>query len=271
MRMWEDTLVEVLGGHWRTTMASCRSDSEWAGVSRRAIEDLIHNWKLPKSALPSRDKIRIRIEEKKTTTAKQFLMVNDISEYIEGRIQFVVDCQTLSDITCGRTPVNSPVYAPIIERFFNNILNIASMGSTFQNVLTPIEWRPRNSNQLADDLANYSMDLETNIEWACDVGGSWRNRDIIAFSDGGLRCKRGKASAAWISLEKPRCNHISACPISACGVVGWLTSWRRVLSSFLSNVALHLWLKPLLWKLPRIWLKQNGWTYSGHGWHTDLF
>ena len=64
------------------------------------------------------------------------------------------------------------------------------------------------------------MDLETNIEWACDVGGSWRERDIIVFSDGGLRCKRGKASAAWIVLERPRCNSISACPISACGVVG---------------------------------------------------
>ena len=94
------------------------------------------------------------------------------------------------------------------------------MGGTFQNVLTPIERRPRNFNQLADELANYSMDLETNIEWECNVGGSWRNRDIVVFSDGGLRCKRGKASAAWIVLEKPRCNPISACPISASGVVG---------------------------------------------------
>ena len=175
-------------------------------------------------------------------------MVNDISEYVEGRIQFVVDCQTLSDITCGRTPVNSPVYAPISERIFNNILNIATMGSTFQNLLTPIEWRPRNFNQLADALANSSMDLETNIDWACDVGGSWRNRDIIAFFDGGLRCKRGEASAAWIILERPRCN-----PISACGVVGWPTSWRRALSSFPNNVTLHLWQSPLHWKPPRIW------------------
>ena len=64
-------------------------------------------------------------------------------------------------------------------------------------------------------MGNSSINLETNIDWACDVGGSWRNRDILAFSDGGLRCKRGKASAAWIILERPRRN-----PISACGVVG---------------------------------------------------
>ena len=200
--MWEDTIVEALDAHWRFKMAGCKSKAEWVGISRNAIETLIHKGKLPKSALPSKDKVKMRIEERSTTAAKQFLMTGDVDDYINGRILFVVDCQTLADITCGKTVISSTMYEPISQRIYNNICDILASGIQFQNQLSPIERRPRNFNQLADELANYSMDHCTNVEWSCDTLGSWRHKDIV-FSDGGLRCRGGCASAAWIVLEKP--------------------------------------------------------------------
>ena len=86
VRMWEDTIVEAMDNNWRSRMGACKNSVEWLGITRLAIEDLIHKWKLPKSTLPSKDKVWIRIEEKKTTDAQQFLMLEDTADYTGGRV-----------------------------------------------------------------------------------------------------------------------------------------------------------------------------------------
>ena len=132
VRMWEDTLVEVLGDHWRHTMAGCRSQAEWVGISRLAIEDLIHKWKLPKSALPSKDKVTMKIEERITTETKQFLMTDDFRDYKEGRVQFVVDCQTSLTLLVARRQLQAQcmslsvtgstiIYVIYLHRVFTSI------------------------------------------------------------------------------------------------------------------------------------------------------
>jgi len=182
-------------------MGACKNSVEWLGVTRLAIEDLIHKWKLPKSTLPSKDKVWIRIEEKKTTDAQQFLMLEDTAT--GGRVSFIVDCQTLSDITCGQLPINSKTYEPICERITNNLFQIMRNGQTFAKPSRPVVWRPRSFNQLADELANKAMDTEMDLEWECEVGVSWANKDILIFSDGGFRSKGNSASAAWVVIDKP--------------------------------------------------------------------
>ena len=203
VRMWEDTIVEALGIHWRDSMMACSTEAQWTGISKLAIEDLIHKWKLPKSALPSKERVRLKVEVKIHTIAQQLLLTTDTTDYVCGRTQFIVDCLPLSNIVCGRTPITNPEYQPICERIFNNILGICGTGGSFHNRLSPVEWRPRNFNQLADKLANDAMDLVSDISWFSDIEGSWADKDIIVFSDGGFRQKRGLSSAAWVVIERP--------------------------------------------------------------------
>ena len=47
------------------------------------------------------------------------------------------------------------------------------------------------------------MDLCSDISWFSDVNGSWIDKDIIIFSDGGFRQKHGASSAAWVVIERP--------------------------------------------------------------------
>ena len=128
VRMWEDTIVEALGIHWRSQMASCTTHIQWQGITRNAVEDLIHKWKLPNTALPSKDKVRMRIEEKVHTIAQQILLTSDTGPSVPGRSQFIVDCQPLSNIICGKAPITNPEYTPICERIFNNIHSIIGKG-----------------------------------------------------------------------------------------------------------------------------------------------
>ena len=58
------------------------------------------------------------------------------------------------------------------------------------------------------------MDLGTDLSWFSDVNGSWSDKDILVFSDGGFRSKYGVASAAWVVIERPPTR------IDACGVYG---------------------------------------------------
>ena len=58
------------------------------------------------------------------------------------------------------------------------------------------------------------MDMRTDISWFSDDSGSWRSKDILIFSDGGFRSKRGAASAAWVVIERP------PIALDRCGVYG---------------------------------------------------
>ena len=153
--------------------------------------------------MPSKDRVWIRLEEKHTTEAQQILMREEVGDYVGGRISFIVDCQTLSDIVCGTLPINSNIYEPIFERITNNIFQILRNGQSFAKPSRPVEWRPRSFNQLADDLANRAMDTESDLEWECEAGVSWLCKDLLIFSDGGFRRKGKSASAAWIVIDKP--------------------------------------------------------------------
>ena len=195
-------------------MTSCKTCAQWFGITRTAVENLIHKWKLPKSALPSKDKVFVRLDEKVYTIAQQLLLTKDTGNYVVGRTQFVVDCQPLSNIICGKTPIINNEFAPMCERIFNNLHSIIRLGGTFQNKSYPIEWRPRNFNQLADALANQAMDLSMDLFWSSDVNGSWRDKDILVFSDGGFRSKHNAASAAWFIIERPLVK------IDSCGIFG---------------------------------------------------
>ena len=87
-------------------------------------------------------------------------------------------------------------------------------GQSFAKPSRPVEWRPRSFNQLADELANRAMDTKMNLEWECETGASWLNRDLLIFSDGGFRRKGQSASAAWIVISKP------AVPLATDGLFG---------------------------------------------------
>ena len=56
VRMWEDTMEEAMGAHWRSSMVACANRVEWQGISNKAIDTLISKWKLPNTALSSNDK-----------------------------------------------------------------------------------------------------------------------------------------------------------------------------------------------------------------------
>lgn len=64
---------------------------------------------------------------------------------------FVVDCQTLADISNGSTPLRNDHYRPICTRIGHNL---AAVGMTLKNPVEAMECRPRTFNKLADALAN---------------------------------------------------------------------------------------------------------------------
>ena len=206
VRMWEDTIVEALGNHWRSTIDLCTNCAEWQGISNKAIDTLIFKWKLPKTALSSNDKVYMRIEEKISTTAQQLLMVSDLEEYTANRVQFIVDCQPLANIVNGVTPITSENYGPICKRINNNLVAFVDDGASSHNLACPVIWRPRHFNQLADELANRAMNIGEDFEWFCDTSTNWDTKDLIICSDGGFRAKGKSASAAWIILDRPNAN-----------------------------------------------------------------
>ena len=42
--MWEDTIVEAMGAHWRSSMVACRNRAEWHGLSNNVYDALIFKW-----------------------------------------------------------------------------------------------------------------------------------------------------------------------------------------------------------------------------------
>ena len=116
-------------------------------------------------------------------------MLGDTSDHSKGRAHFVVDCQPLAEIVCGRAPITSNTFVPICERIVNNLRGIMQNRICFQKPAIPVEWRPRGFNQLADELANKAMDAGMDLEWESEVGVTWKEKDIIIFSDGGFRRK----------------------------------------------------------------------------------
>ena len=73
----------------------------------------------------------------------------------------------------------------------------------FLDLASPVIWRPRHFNQLADELANRAMDIGEDFEWFCDTSTNWNNSDLIICSDGGFRAKGKSASVAWIIIDRP--------------------------------------------------------------------
>ncbi len=100
---------------------------------------------------------------------------------------FIVDCQPLQRITCGRTPLLNDSYLPLFTRILDNLRDIFKEGFVPPRLVDdPILWVKRDKNKLADYLCNVTMDRKR----------SWRKERSIdmpskyhwfAVSDGGAR------------------------------------------------------------------------------------
>ena len=100
---------------------------------------------------------------------------------------FVVDCQPLQRITCGRTPLLNDSYFSLFRRILDNLKDIFKEGFVPPRLVDdPVLWVRREKNKLADYLCNVTMDRKQ----------SWsRTRSIdmpskyhwFAVSDGGAR------------------------------------------------------------------------------------
>ena len=141
--------MEASDGHWRHVLDDCKTMARWNCISRGYIENLLNKWRFPKSQLPSRERIRFPIEEK--VNAMGFAIMGKAKELVwrTGSVLFIVDCQTLADISSGCGPLRNAFYELMCERIVNNIYGTSRCGVFLQNLVRPVELRPRTFNKMA--------------------------------------------------------------------------------------------------------------------------
>ena len=123
-------------------------------------------------------------------------------DWVKGsKVKLVVDCEPLAGMMNGMVPVQNRNYSPIAERTINHLCGILESNVSFTNSAEPVQWRPRHMNQIADKLANETMDGGFDMDWKACQRASWINKSIVVLSDGRFRSISEKAAAAWIVVE----------------------------------------------------------------------
>ena len=112
---------------------------------------------------------------------------------------FIVDCQPLCNVICGKSPLESPDSENTCHRTTENIKALFFLGwAPPRRWEDPVFWKPREYNRIADYLVSATMDLKTS--WSRqlnDIPADGCN--IICHSDGGTRI--GMCSAAAYIVE----------------------------------------------------------------------
>ena len=199
---WEDPFVLVFGLDWRHRLRSCQSESEWKQYELVFINTLCARWSLPKlfpTCVSENATREVRVQRPKYVlpSAESLVIPKTCMPKSSGRLVFVVDCQPLSMIVGGHTPLRSTTLRPVFTRICRNLGELVQhfeLGT--DDADDPVHWVPRGDNQLADSLCNYTMDIGRSWthQWGCSNLSSFCH-SYVCFSDGGRRSQTSAASA----------------------------------------------------------------------------
>ena len=79
----------------------------------------------------------------------------------DGRFLFVVDCQPLSNVICGKSPLDSLDLECCCQNITENLKSAIFMGwRPPRPGDDPVLWQKRDHNRMADHLVNATMDMQ---------------------------------------------------------------------------------------------------------------
>ena len=208
---WEDIFCSVFGPAWRQIRDQCAQMSEWMALYPQFERSIVSMWGLPvcftrrceeipdnPGVEPKRRRLALRALEDMPTSHGR----SELSVKLPGQTSFAffVDCKPLADVMAGRAPLRADGMGPIFERMTTRIFHLLDAKWHLTDPTDdPVVWVRRESNVIADYLANYTMD--NRVDWAEKiqvdrVGRNLRDFNIICHSDGGTR-GQSCSSAAW--------------------------------------------------------------------------
>ena len=199
VRLWEDTIVDVCGIHWRSKRAACTLKRDWDLLSNSAITQLTFKYKLPHPpAIAAAKKLaQPKVPDPDTPT----LAITQHDLVAQAGLTLVVDCRPLARVLNGIEKLKIVDLAPLCSRTTDKLVRLQHFWGQFHTKPHWVSWRPRHLNQLADQAANQCMDSNLDfVEWSEPLPDQSQLSDlqILGFSDGGLRKEAGKAAVGWV-------------------------------------------------------------------------
>ena len=211
----EDPLVRTYGIDWRSKRKAYRGKTSWQASGMTFVQQICEAWHLPITHTRSRYET-VSINELVPSSKRTLSNIpcvkphpnDDCWDRSCGCLSMVVDCQVLYGLLQGEVVLKDVASRPIFVRIARALERFWKTGwQPRQAWANFIEWRPREFNNAADHLANYTLD-EAKSWFECEEEvlreGLARGCNIELHSDGGLRrqnkeeqrCCQG--SSAWI-------------------------------------------------------------------------
>ena len=128
------------------------------------------------------------------------ITVAPLFEWVMAKKSFlyVVDSKSLQEVVCGHSCLSTSKYELIISRILNRIADhLVSGWAPACYWRDPVRWMSREYNQVADGLANHTMDLRCTWEKRYDCSWNINESNVIIQTVGGLR-SNDMAAAAWV-------------------------------------------------------------------------
>ena len=213
---WEDVFCTAFDAHWRSTRDACSGLSEWRALCVQFVNNVCSHWGLPvlqtKPAGQPRGETTPATPAAKRHKSNFSCLENCPTAHGEqpppiefwrpcNCFAFVVDCKPLAEVVGGHTPLRADSLLPVLERITDAMFQLISIGWTPATCIAdPVMWHRRESNQIADFLANFTM--ESGESWLKEIAPTVRDfspceANFICHSDGGTR-KGSCSAAAWV-------------------------------------------------------------------------
>jgi len=200
----EDPFVEVWGEEWRTTLASLLETTSIKTLEKTFIQHLAARHSIKTTGdYGRRNNAMEESEERKSARVmsqacpQQKVTMADIhwDKVMEvPQVEIVMDCQPVVEGLLGNYFLKTP--SRTIQENLERTMNILAKGTLRaaflprQGCLAPVVWRPRESNKLADFLANKGLHEAADSEVICWETWDWlRDRKPMGmqcFVDGGF-------------------------------------------------------------------------------------
>ena len=211
--MWEDPIVAYLVVAWRKKLEASPNKVEWMKWSRIMAGLVGKSWHLSwverntfKSDGQTTGIKRSREEENDQKDSKIRLTEQDLEQNYESKnFGIIADCQRLCAGINGWEPLEGTTYETETSRTTDRIISwLDNKWDLGPDPHHPIQWRPREWNRKADELANIAIQERTNwTQWYIQPQNfEWHRWNIRIFSDGGRKRKNGKGfgGTGWAIL-----------------------------------------------------------------------
>ncbi len=214
---WEDILVEVFGPCWRAVRDAqdIRSRADimdefiekvcaGAGLSTcRSTRPEHPPHEQPYDVERSSKKQRLtfqaegpRADELQDTPAALWSWTRWEMSFL-----FVCDNKLLVDACCGRARLADGRDAPMLHRISNGIFAMMASGWQPPSIAThPIAWLPRSHNEMADGLADFTMDERLSWTWTFPTTLEPGTANIVVQTDGGRRSSTCASASMVVGL-----------------------------------------------------------------------